>query len=269
MTRNLLATAVSLAFLFGLPAGASAQTIDAAPLSQDVRGGQAIATVYFTQSSRGFDSNGNVVDIDNYDKFEIYLLAEYDITQDLTLIFNPIFRNVSVENGDDSSGLGYTAFGARQKVLKGDQGWIALEGTVRIPGVERADNLAQVGSTDTEYDLRVRGFRNFQIGNLPSFVDAQTSYRLRAGDPPNEFHGDLTVGVRPSSDWLILAQSFVTISDGAGQGVFDSYRYHNVQLSGVRTITDGVSLQFGLTGTVAGRNALRERGAFAAVWVSF
>ncbi len=275
--RSPLRISLCLAALFSMPASLSAQTsVTPPPLSTipqasggEEKRGQAIATVYYSQSKRGFDDDGNVVDINDYDKLEVFLLAEYAVTDDLTLIFNPSFRDVSVEGGDNSTGLGYTALGARYDVLKDDDGWLALEGSVRIPGVERADNLAQVGSTDTEYDLRLRGFHNISVAGLPGFVDAQTSYRLRDGDPPNEFHGDLTVGVRPKQNLLLMAQSFNTISDGAGQGIFDSYRYHNVQFSAVQTVADGVSLQLGVVGTIAGENALRERGGFAAIWVDF
>ena len=255
--------------LIAAPVSLAAQTVQPAPADQDKRDGQAIVTVYYSQSNQGFDNNGNVVDINDYDKFEVYLLAEYAVTDDLTVIFNPSFRDVSVEGGDNSTGLGYTAIGARHDVLEDKHGWVALEGTVRIPGIERADNLAQVGSADMEYDARVRGFRNIKLGDVPGFVDAQGGYRLRDGDPPNEFHADLTLGIRPTPDWLFMAQSFATISDGSGQGVFSSYRYHNVQLSAVKTVSPGVSLQFGLVGTVSGRNALRERGAFGGVWVDF
>lgn len=235
----------------------------------DARDGQAIVTFYFSQSDQGFDDNGNVVDINDYDKFEVFLLAEYAVTDDLTLIFNPSFRDVSVEGDENSTGLGYTAIGARHDVLEDEKGWVALEGTVRIPGIERADTLAQVGSTDMEYDIRARAFRNISLGNVPAFIDAQGAYRLRDGDPPNEFHADLTFGVRPSPDWLFMAQSFARISDGSGQGVFDRYSFHNVQLSAVKTVADGLSLQLGVVGTVSGRNALRERGAFAGVWFDF
>lgn len=257
------------AVLAAVPASLSAQTIQTEPVDLDERDGQAIVTFYYSQSNQGFDNNGNVVDINDYNKFEVFLLAEYAVNDDLTLIFNPSFRHVSVDGDENSTGLGYTAIGARHDILENEQGWLALEGTVRIPGVERSDSLAQVGSTDMEYDIRARAFHNIKLGDVPGFIDAQGGYRLRDGDPPNEFHADLTVGVRPSPDWLFMAQSFATISDGSGQGVFDTFRYHNIQLSAVKTVAPGVSLQFGLVGTVSGRNALRERGAFGGVWIDF
>ena len=119
------------------------------------------------------------------------------------------------------------------------------------------------------YDLRLRGFYNLRLGQDSGFIDGQASYRLRDGDPPNEFHADLTLGYRPRPNVLLMVQSLNTISDGAGRGIFDEYRYLNLQLSGVVDVAPAVALQAGLLGTIAGENALRERGFFGGVWISF
>ncbi|MBX7480935.1 transporter [Qipengyuania qiaonensis] len=267
MTGRFCAFGIALA---GLLAANPAVAQDVVPATTDQADkGQVIASFYYSKSSRGFDADGNSIDIADYEKVELFLLAEYEIVPDLTLIFKPSFRGVSVEGGDDDSGLGYTDIGGRYRFAESQDGWFAVETTVRIPGVSRDDNLAQVGSTDAEYDFRLRGFHNLALGNSGGFVDAQASYRLRDGDPPNEFHADVTLGYRPDPDFLLMAQSFNTISDGAGQGIFDEYRYHNLQLSGVLNVSRSVALQAGLMGTIAGENALRERGFFGGVWVSF
>ena len=258
------------ALLFGTGLALSAP-VHAQNALSDVKDqkGQAIVSVYYSNSTSGFDADGNSVDIADYEKLEASVYIEYEATEDLTLIFKPSLRDISVEGGDDSSGFGFTDLGARYDVLKSDQGWLALEGAVRIPGIDVAENLAQVGSTDTEYDVRLHGFHNIGSGPTPAFIDAQIGYRFRDGDPPNEYHADFSVGYRPASDWLILAQSFNTVSDGAGQGIFESFRFHNVQLSAVKDVSQNVSLQLGMVGTVAGENALRERGLFGGFWYRF
>ena len=93
--------------------------------------------------------------------------------------------------------------------------------------------------------------------------------RLRFGDPPNEVHADLTFGVRPVPRFLLLAQSFNTWSDGRGKGVFDRYRYHNLQASAVLDLDDHWSIQAGALGTAGGKNALRERGLLFGLWRKF
>lgn len=88
--------------------------------------------------------------------------------------------------------------------------------------------------------------------------------------PPNEYHLDLTLGARPSANWLLLLQSSSVISDGSGTGVFDfAYRYYKIQPSVVWNFAPKWSAQLGAVATVAGRNSWREQGVIAGLWRSF
>jgi protein XagA len=80
--------------------------------------------------------------------------------------------------------------------------------------------------------------------------------RFRLGDVPNEFRADFTFGLRPVPRWLLLAQCFNVISEGAGSQVFPSYNNH-------------LSLQLGGFTTYTGRNALQENGVVAGMWYRF
>jgi protein XagA len=263
MNRSILSAAALATLALPVPALASGWT-------QQKGHGQVIVTGVYSNSTRGYDGDGNVVDIDDYEKTEAYLLVEYGLTDDLTVIANPSFRHVGIDGAsDNTTGLGYTEVGARYRLFEGD-GWVlSLQGTARIPGARRRDSLAQVGSTDAEYDLRALVGKGFRLGGMDAFVDVQGSYRLRDGDPPNEVHADATFGVRTSERMQILVQSFNTLSDGAGEGVFRSYRYHNAQVSAVYDVSDRVSIQLGGLATLGGQNALRERGIVTGLWFSF
>lgn len=252
-----------LALVLPAPAWASAWT---QPQGQ----GQIIVTGVYSNSTRGYDSDGNTIDIGDYEKVEAYVLAEYGLTDELTLIVNPSFRHVGIEGpGGNTTGLGYTEIGARYRIAEGN-GWVvSLQGTARIPGTKRRDSLAQVGNTDAEYDLRALVGHGFRLGGMDAFMDIQGSYRLRDGDPPNEYRADITFGIRPAERVQLIAQSFNTISDGAGEGVFPSYRYHNAQLSVVYDLDERLSLQLGGIATLGGENALRERGVIAGLWYRF
>lgn len=272
MNRPLVCAALLAAALPLAPAQAqSMPPADAlsAPADGQAKSNQIIATFYYSNSTQGFDADGHTIDIPDYGKTELYVLAEIPVDERLTLLLKPSLRDVSVEGAEGSSGLGYTDVGARYRMTGDESRWLAAEATVRIPGVSRRDNLAQVGGTDVEYDLRLHGFSNIAFGDRYGFVDGQFSYRLRGGDPPNEYHADLSFGFRPEDDLLLLAQSFNTISDGAGRGVFSSYRYHNLQLSAVKNVTPSLALQAGVLGTITGKNALRERGFLAGLWYRF
>jgi hypothetical protein len=236
---------------------------------QDAGKGLVIVTASGSDSTKGYDANGHKIDIADYKKREGFALIEYGLTDTITLIAQPSFRHVSVQGGTTSDGLGYTDLGARALVARGKNSVFSLQATGRIPGVRRQDSLAQVGSTGAETDLRSLAGTSFKIGKADAFLEAQGAYRFRFGAPPNEFHADLTFGVRPVPRFLLLAQSFNTWSDGRGRGVFGRYRYHNIQTSAVLDIDKHWSIQAGALGTAGGENALRERGLLFGLWRKF
>ncbi|MCW2307716.1 hypothetical protein [Rhodobium gokarnense] len=266
--RDLLApAAVAAGLLAGLVVPASEARAGA--WTHEKGSGQVIGTFMYSNSTRGFDDHGNVVDIEDYTKAEASLLMEYGLTSDLTLMLTPSFRHASIGDISSSSRPGYTEFGARYRVFQKEGTVVSLQGLTRIPGTRRNDILANVGNTDTEYELRGMIGHGFKIGEKEAFVDGQAGYRLRTGDPADELRLDGTLGFRPRPDLLLLGQTFNTISVSDPEGIFRRTREHKLQLSAVYDINDSVSLQVGGLGTVYGRNALRERGVFSAVWLRF
>lgn len=259
-----------IALAFAAASGAFAGQAHAGAWPQAEGQGQVIVTGIYSHSGKGFDAKGKTVDIDDYTKEEVYFLAEYGLTEDLTLLVTPSFSHVDVDRADaETNGLGYTELGARYRLAHGASTVFSLQGSVRIPGKKRRDSIAQVGATDSEIDLRALVGKSFKIGGSDAFVDLQGGYRIRNGQPPSEFRLDATLGIRPAPKLLLLAQAFNTKSDGAGRGIFGKYRYTNAYVSGVYDIAPRWSLQVGALATVSGRNALRERGVLAGVWFRF
>ena len=231
--------------------------------------GQVIVTGIYSHSGKGYDGGGHVADIADRTKAEAYFLAEYGVSDDLTLMITPSFSHVSVQGGDDSTGAGYTELGGRYRLGGSGTSVFSVQGSLRIPGTKRRDSLAQIGSTDSEIDLRALAGTSFKIGGHDGFADIQAGYRIRNGQPPNEYRIDATLGFRPVPQLLLLAQSFNVVSDGAGRGVFGKYRYHNLYLGTVYDLSAKWSVQLGGLMTLDGENALRERGAFTGLWYRF
>lgn len=260
MNKLIFATALSV--LAPAAAHASAWT-------QPEGQGQVIVTGVYSKSDKGFDAGGDTIDIDDYTKIEAYALIEYGITDELTVMVTPSFSHVEVQNGDETTGLGYTELGARYRLAHSDSAVFSVQGSFRIPGKKRRDSIAQIGATDSEIDLRALAGTSFKLGARDGFVDVQGGYRIRNGGPPNEFRLDATIGVRPAEKLLLLAQAFNVKSDGDGSGIFAKYRYTNLYLSAVYDVDPNWSIQFGGLATVSGRNALRERGLLVGVWRKF
>lgn len=233
--------------------------------------GQAIFTLTPSRATEVFDGSRNLERTPRYDKFEFQALFEYGLTHWFTAIVAPGLQLIDIAKPVDAhrAGLGYSEFGGRALLLNGDNWVVSAQGTVRVPGTFDAGNPAAVGHSDYEYDLRLLIGYGFAFGAWPAFVDLQVAQRFRAGDPPDELRLDATLGVRPAPQWLLLAQLFNVISEGASPPVFPSYDYSKLQLSVIYDVSQQWSLQAGGFATFHGRNALQENGLLLGAWRRF
>jgi hypothetical protein len=223
------------------------------------------------QSSRVFTTGSDLRPIPHYNKDEAQALIEYGLTNWFTAMFAPSLQHVDIAAPFNAarSGLGYTDLGGRVKVWS-DASWtVSGQVLLRIPGTRDTTNLAAIGYTDPEVDLRGLVGYSFKAGTMPSFVGVELAQRFRIGGPPDEFRTDITFGVNVTDRWLMLAQSFNVISEGAGTWGFGSFAYHKLQLSAVYALTPRLSLQLGGYSTYWGRNALQENALVTGVWARF
>jgi hypothetical protein len=227
-----------------------------------------IATGTFQAGDRAFDARGRPVPVATYKKFELSAYAEYGVTDWATVLVSPSLERVTVARPypGDYLGPGYSDFGVRLRLARAENTVLSVQAAARIAGASDTRNPAEIGNTDPEADFRVLLGQSFAVGDWPAFLDLQAAYRVRAGAPPDEYRIDLTFGVRPAPGWLLLAQSFNVISTGPGAGIFPDTRYHKLQGSVVWEFSPGWALQGGVIATVAGRNALRERGLVGGLW---
>jgi protein XagA len=232
--------------------------------------GQVVVTTTASTANAGFDGSG-LAPTARYNKLELQGLIEYGITDRLTVIADPGLQHVDIASPTDArrTGLGYTEFGGRYRLLQVDSWVVSGQTTLRVPGTNDTSNPAAIGYTGVETDIRALVGYGFEIGAMPAFVDLQAAQHFRAGAPPDEFRADATLGVRVAPQWLLLAQSFNVISEGAGSAPFASYDYYKLQLSAVYSVTPSVSLQLGGFTTYAGRNALQENGVIFGAWYRY
>ncbi len=232
--------------------------------------GQAVVTATASTANSGFDGSG-LAPTPRYNKLELQGLLEYGVTDQLTVIAAPGLQHVDIASPTDAqrTGLGYTEFGGRYRLLQSDSWVVSGQATVLLPGTNETSNPAAVGYTEVETDIRGLVGYAFVLRGLPAFVDLEAAQHFRAGAPPNEFRIDATFGLQAAPQWLLLAQSFNVMSEGAGAAPFTSYEYYKLQLSAVYALSATLSLQLGGFTTYAGRNALQENGVVLGAWYRF
>ena len=247
----------------------SASPAQAGPWTMPKGEGRTIVTTIYSHAGKSFDASGNSFDAPDYDQLMAFFYTEYGLTDDITLIADPSVRRIEIENAGDGVGLGTTELGARFRLYHNDRFVLSVQATGFIPGTSRGSRVAQIGSNDAQADARIQVGYGFTIGKVSGFASAEGGYRLRSADPPNEFHGDATLGVHASERVLLIGNLFNTWSDGRGRNGYPSYRYSNLYAGGVVDVSRRVSFQLGALGTVSGRNALRERGLYSGLWLKF
>jgi hypothetical protein len=253
----------------GLMASPSAASAAAWTLQEGE--GLAMVTATPSQAAKSFDGKGELQSTPRYSKTELQTLLEYGATDWFTVMLQPSLQHIKISAPVDAqrSGLGYTDVGGRIRLLQGSDWVFSAQTTLRVPGTFDRANSAAIGYTDPEVDLRALFGYSFDAFGSPAFFDVQLAQRFRFGAPPDEFRADFTFGVQPLPQWLLLAQSFNVISEGAGAVGFSSFAYHKFQLSAVYAVNPALSLQLGAFTTYAGRNALQENGLILAGWYRF
>lgn len=233
--------------------------------------GQVGMTATLSSASEVFNGSRLLAPTPRYDKFEFQSLFEYGVTNWFTAIVSPGLQHVEIAAPTDASrtGLGYTELGGRARIMQGTNWVFSVQSTLRIPGTFDQGNPAAIGYNGFDYDVRALFGLTFSIGDWPAFLDAQLGQRFRFGGPPDELRADLTFGVRPRPQWLLLAQVFNVVSEGAAPPIFPSYDYEKFQLSVVYDLTPQWALQAGGFTTFSGRNALQENGALVGAWYRF
>ncbi|MFG1420424.1 hypothetical protein [Roseixanthobacter liquoris] len=248
--------------VFGLAGAAQRACAGAWTLKES--GVQAYLQSTMTRADHAFDGSSNLYAAQTYDKVSTQLFMEVGATDNLTLIVAPELLSISLGSPADTSylGAGYTDLGWRVKIAQGDGFVASLQAVARFPGAKPGEGPAVIGYVNGELDLRALVGFNFVLWGLPAFLDLELAQRLRFGAPPDEWRADATLGVRIAPRWLVLAQSFNVMSEGAGEApYFDaSYEYYKLQVGVMYDVSESFAVQASVVTTYFARNALQENG---------
>lgn len=226
---------------------------------------QVIVTTAYSFSAAAFDSDGEKVAVEKFEKFELQAFGEYGVTDWATVVVQPQFRSKE-QGGTKTTGLGRVDFGLRTRFWHDDYSVASVEGGISAPG--QSDELAPLNGGDTDWEMEARLLygRGFTLGWRHGFFDAQTGYRYRFSDPADEVVVDLTVGLDVTDRSFAMLQSFNRLSVGSAKGVFEETQEHKLAFSSVYRLNDRWSFQAGSQVTAYGRNVLAESGFFVALW---
>jgi hypothetical protein len=219
----------------------------------------------------------------NQSRFDAQTYVQYGLTDSLTAFGETAFEHYAIgqPNSNTYNGLDYSGLGLRQKLWSTGEWIFSGEATVFIPGAHDSNAPAQEGNTGVAGEVRLNAGRNFTLasipglnwipglGSVPGFLDAEVAYRLRTAGPPDEWHGDFTVGFKFTPKIMVMLQEYTTVSMSTNNPTFSAWRQTVVEGSVVYALNDKWSVQLGVFSTVWKVRTNSERGAAIAVWRSF
>jgi hypothetical protein len=255
--------------------------------------GIAILSTSFAEAHKAYDSLGRLVSAPAYDKFETQLYVEYGLAEEITLVAETSYMRFrgsgalrpfeqlalltqearagaalylppGVGAGARYEGLGAGWLGARVKLLGIGSVIVSAQGSLRgatDPGRKFLDM-----SEHMQADARLQLGWPTELLGFFGFGDAQIGFRS-SGQNGDEIRGEITTGLRPRDDILLLAQGFFTFTPWASGGAFTAS--HRLQLSAVYDLTSAVSVQLGARAAIRGVNDSAERGLIGALWYRF
>jgi hypothetical protein len=216
-------------------------------------------------------------------RFDAQTYVQYGLTDSLTAFGETAFEHYAIGEPTPNTynGLDYSGLGLRQKLWSTGDWIFSGEATAFIPGAHDSHAPAQEGNTGWAGEARLNAGRNFTLasipglgwfpglGSVPGFLDAEVAYRLRTEGPPDEWHGDVTVGFKFTPQIMLMLQDFTTVSMSTDNRTFPAWRSSVVEASVVYALNDKWSLQLGVFSTVWTVRTNTEHGLAVSVWRSF
>jgi protein XagA len=233
--------------------------------------GQLIFQGAGSMASKRFSHNGRSLKSDRFSKSSLTQTLEYGIRDGTTGVLGLDLQGMQTAypDGPQSRGTGQIHLGLRHRLYQ-NNGLVISAQIKGIAGYERSMPKQNAVDPRLAAESRLLVGYGFTLGGMQGFADVQAGYRWHGGPSQDEFRLDATLGIRPHIRWLLLLQSFNSISVARDRRYGTGRIQHNkLQISAVYDLTQRWSLQIGGFTTLRGRETMKETGVLTAAWFKF
>ncbi|HCM84328.1 MAG TPA: hypothetical protein PKW15_00920 [Alphaproteobacteria bacterium] len=241
--------------------------------------GQVITSFSYYETDAAYNAKSDRVSkTSSYHKSTLDVFAEYGLTDAYTLGLQTSYQWIYARNNLGSfreNDLSDTSFFLRERIWHDDFNVLSLQQLFTVPGPYSTRNAAAPGYGQSDAEFRVLYGHSGVIGGNNYFLDIQGAYRKRFEGPADEVRMDITAGIKPNENFMLLAQSFNTLgmrNESTAAVITSSgpdYDLSKIQISGVLATSYDLSLQLGGAIDVAGRNTGAGKTLFVALWKEF
>jgi hypothetical protein len=248
----------------------TADTARAGAWTQNAGEGQVIVSSILSNARRSYDASSRPTEDVTFHKSFESAFVEYGWKDWLTLVAVPEYADaISAAPGRPTQKARDFAFSGGARIrLWTDASVFSLQALARSAGAFELDTSFRQ-KPGRDFELRALYGTHFQLLGHEGCVDVELAQRWATDGRPDEIPLDISLIYDIGWKTQAFAQSFNTISEGAGRSPFVHYRYHKLAVSLVRPVWGKTSLQIGGFVSPAGQNALKEQGIFLSVWTRF
>ncbi|MBI1238395.1 MAG: hypothetical protein GC199_03525 [Alphaproteobacteria bacterium] len=219
-----------------------------------------------------FDADGDTQDDVSFTAWDSQLYGELGLRNWATLTAELAFKSYDYEDSFSATteaGFEPIALSTRIRLWAENGHVVSVQPGVRFKAGLDGGGDVQAGGQGSDFEMRALYGWGGSIGGVQGFVNVEGAYRWRSDAEPDEARLDLTLGADIDPDWQVLVQSFTVVAPDEGTASFPDYRQYKGQLSAVYRLDEAMSVQAGVTATLAGENTLEELGGFIALWWRF
>jgi hypothetical protein len=171
-------------------------------------------------------------------------------------------------DGSDAD-LSYAAF-LRARLWTGPNG---DPFSVQVGWIGSSDDVIDTGppqfDREDELDVRALYGRGFDSRFGVGWLNVEAGLRHRTGLSADEFRLDLTAGLRPHPDWLVMLQSFNTIGLRNNEPFGGDYDAYKLAPSIGYVLNERTTFVVGVEREIAGRNIDFGTRVRASLWLEF
>lgn len=244
--------------------------------TQDKGKGLAIVNASFSYARAYYDNAGDRIWQPTYYKYELNPYLEYGLWDGVTIGTNISLQRVhNTFPMETNWGVGDSEFFARFRLFQQDGFVFSAEPMVKLRSPDSEDDNLPLGGAHEDTGLGLSAGYGFSAYGLNHFINLDTQYRYRFGNPKDQLKIAATAGASITPQIMIMPQAFYTRRmDSPAFAVFtqssgDDYNLLKLQLSTVYKMNDELTFQFGSFGHISGKNTGAGQGFTFSVWRAF
>lgn len=268
-----------LSVFIGFISLAWAQTAKASAWALAPGEAQLIMTTAPSGANTLIDANGNSLGLTNFSKVDSRLYFEMGLIKSFMFVGQVGYQTINFQGAGsdvDFSGFDETKLGLQYEFRRKEGEAGSLLASYVIDG-SLDDPRLNVGGRNDEIELRALYGRSKKLKSEDPvkwawFADVQLAsrYDLKT-EIVSRWQLDTTLGIKPNDKWMWLGQAYLLDVKEQQVGLFTTPAVQQVkaEISFAYRFKPKRYAQLGVTQTVAGRNIVKERGLFFALWQEF